>query len=321
MRFSDSMTDSMSLLHDITTQAAAGTQSSDHFVSFKGDGDEFTSTTISYDDYDDESLCTSGTLSASTSLTSLSSTSSDEIPTRPSSSQGWSFDGAWSVGEPTYTPKYHSDVLPDVHFNDTYGDPAEQGLIESPFLIAQYVACQLRASIEEDLRPSTPDMQTPVLTPKLPTLGLNSPGTGRYGDLIQALNLLSPYPPTMNASRAHYPNSTPSPLLPTIPTIMVTAPSSEQATPMTGNLQFEEALGPLTLHYSPRPRGWLEQRAQMPVGPREETGDGFDSDDSQYDDEDDDDVALSHVKRSLQEARHPKLGLKGRVVELFRMRR
>ena len=127
MNFYRSATDSMSLLHDITTQAA-GTQSSNYF-SFQGDGDEPASTMITYDDDDFSSF---GTLSTSASLTSLSSSSSDEIPTRPSSGQGWSFDGAWSIGDPIYTPKSQNQMPPGVHVNDSYGDPAERDLIDRP---------------------------------------------------------------------------------------------------------------------------------------------------------------------------------------------
>lgn len=119
----------MSFLYDITTQAA-GTRSFNS-SSFKGDGDQPISTMPIYD-YDDESFCSSGTLSTSTSLTSLSSSiSDDEILTRPSSSQGWSFDGAWSIGEPVYTPKFQSQSSLSIHIDDHDKDLTERGLIES----------------------------------------------------------------------------------------------------------------------------------------------------------------------------------------------
>jgi hypothetical protein len=129
----DSSFDSMSLLHDITTQAASGTRSSDLPCNME-DANERKST-MTGSDYDDDeySFCSSGSLSTSTSLTSLSSSSSSEgIPTRPSSSQGWNFDGAWDVGEPNHTPKPRSLAPHDVYVNDVYGDPAERGLTDSP---------------------------------------------------------------------------------------------------------------------------------------------------------------------------------------------
>jgi hypothetical protein len=129
----DSSFDYMSLLHDITTQAASGTRSSDLPCSME-DANERRST-MTGSDYDDDeysSFC-SGSLSTSTSLTSLSSSSSSEgIPTRPSSSQGWNFDGAWDVGEPNHTPKPPSLAPHGVYVNDVYGDPAERGLTDSP---------------------------------------------------------------------------------------------------------------------------------------------------------------------------------------------
>jgi len=127
--------DSISPLHDITTQAAAGTRSS-HLSYNMEDVDEHRSMK-SFPDYDDESLsfCSSGTLSTSLSLTSLSSFSSisEDVPTRLSSSQEWSFDGAWSIEESNYTPKLRSPVPPiGVHINDDCGDPAEHRPIDSP---------------------------------------------------------------------------------------------------------------------------------------------------------------------------------------------
>ena len=130
----DSSFDSISLLHDITTQAASGTRSSDLACSME-DANERRST-MTGSDYDDDeysSFCSSGSLSTSTSLTSLSSSSSsEEIPTRPSSSQGWNFDGAWDVGELNHTPKPRSLAPHGVYLNDVYGDPAQHGLTDSP---------------------------------------------------------------------------------------------------------------------------------------------------------------------------------------------
>lgn len=126
--------DSMSVLHDITTQAAAGTRSSNIFFNME-DANEHRST-MAGSDYGDDghaSLCSSGSLSTSTSLTSVSSSSCSEgIPTRPSSGQGWNFDGAWDVGEPNHTPKPQIPVPNDVHISDVYGDPTERGLTDSP---------------------------------------------------------------------------------------------------------------------------------------------------------------------------------------------
>ena len=45
--------------------------------------------------------------------------------------------------------------------------------LNSQFLIAQYVAGQLRASMEEDFTPWTPEMQTPTMTPKVSTPTVN----------------------------------------------------------------------------------------------------------------------------------------------------
>jgi len=126
--------DSMSPLHDITTQAASGTRSSDLPCNMEDANERrSTMTGFDYDDDDEYSFCSSGSLSTSTSLTSLSSSSSSEgIPTRPSSGQGWNFDGAWDVGELNHAPKSRSLAPHDVCVNDIDGDPAERGLTDSP---------------------------------------------------------------------------------------------------------------------------------------------------------------------------------------------
>ena len=128
----------------------------------------------------------------------------------------------------------------------------------------------------------------------------------QYEDLIKVLKQ-SPYVPQRHP-RFQTPN-------PSLPTIMITAPSYEQATP---NVADAETSDLLTLQYSPRPREWMEQYLSPQIGRGEVAGDDDSDNVSQYDD---DDVVLSRVKRSLQEARRPKLGLKGRTVGFFKMRR
>jgi len=110
-------------------------------------------------------------------------------------------------------------------------------------------------------------------------------------------------------------------MLPPLPIIMVTAPSSDHSTPMICAFDAVNAPDLLTLRYSPRVRaspvqwanpisesGWIESDTESEGG-------------SHSDDDDDDDVALSHVKRTLQAARRPKIGLRGRIAGFFGMRR
>jgi len=320
----DSSFDSMSVLHDITTQAASGTRSSDLACNVEDANERrFTMTDSDYDDDEYSSFCSSGSLSASTSLTSLSSSSSSEgIPTRPSSSQGWNFDGAWDVGELNHTPKPRSLAPHDVYLNDVHADPAERGLTDSPFLIAQYVARQLRAGIEEDFIPWSPDPQTPPQTPRISTPPLKGPPTRQYTNLLKALELNSP---CISAMKLPGTPSNPSfrsmvSPLPSLPTIMITAPSTEQATPMICNGNIGDAIDFLTLQYLPRIYASPEQRHSTSLGwVARESDEG--SDGGGYYDEDDEDLVLSHVKKTLQAARRPNIGLKGRVVDFFKMRR
>jgi len=108
------------------------------------------------------------------------------------------------------------------------------------------------------------------------------------------------------------------PPLPSLPTIMITAPSTEQATPMICNGNIEDAIDFLTLQYSPRICPSPEQWHGPSLGWGATYSDEG-SDDGYY--EDDEDLALIHVKKTLQAARHPNVGLKGRVIDLFKMRR
>jgi hypothetical protein len=107
--------------------------------------------------------------------------------------------------------------------------------------------------------------------------------------------------------------------LPSLPTIMITAPSTEQATPMICNGNMGGAIDFLTLQYSPRvcasPDQWHGPGLQWGARASDEG-----SDDGHYD-EDDEELPLIHVKKTLQAARHPNIGLKGRVADFFKMRR
>ena len=107
--------------------------------------------------------------------------------------------------------------------------------------------------------------------------------------------------------------------LPSLPTIMITAPSSEQATPMICNGNIRDTIDFLTLQYSPRICTSPEQQHGTSLGWGARGGD--EGSDNGYYDEDDEDLVLSHVKKTLQAARHPNVGLKGRVVDFFKMRR
>jgi hypothetical protein len=73
-------------------------------------------------------------MSASSSRTSLSSDSSDELPTRPSSKAGWEYEGAWSVGNTVDTNGLLSNHIHPlvVDANDLHCDPAETDLTKSP---------------------------------------------------------------------------------------------------------------------------------------------------------------------------------------------
>jgi hypothetical protein len=86
---------------------------------------------------------------------------------------------------------------------------------------------------------------------------------------------------------------------------------------MICNGNIGNAINFLTLQYSPRICASPDQQHGSSLGWRA-SDEG--SDDGYYD-EDDEDLALSHVKKTLQAARHPNIGLKGRVADFFKMRR
>jgi hypothetical protein len=121
-----------------------------------------------------------------------------------------------------------------------------------------------------------------------------------YGDLLSALGLGNsptwdfPVDVTLDSplDEEEVPTpSTSSSELPEIPTIMVTAPSSEPASPLARN-GFEERVGLLTTYYSPsqgrKPRSFLQFDD-------EETQSGYEG--GEYDE---DDIVLSEVRKSLQ---------------------
>lgn len=108
-----------------------------------------------------------------------------------------------------------------------------------------------------------------------------------------------------------------SPFLPSLPTVMITAPSTEQATPMLSCAGVTEAADFLTLQYSPRTRSSGRQDSTSFGWGAQGIDEGSD-DDSQYEG-DDEDMVLSHVKKALQASRRLKIGLKERVPGFFKM--
>lgn len=248
------------------------------------------STSFSYGD--------AGLLSVSSSMTSTASTNSsyDELPTRPSSSQGWTFEGAWSVGVPEPVQARHADA--DV---DLTGDPGEAKLCNSPFLIAQYVALQLRADSTDDFSPLPQTQGTPGFrfTPKIQ----NRRASGSYTDLIDALGLRTPRMPSRRATFPAY--TSPRFTAPVVhPTIMITAPSSEtQTSPVVEDDKL------LTTYYSPRLP--LDEEATPLVPPMHQFQEEYDPED---------DICLSQVQRNLKEASRAEQlskGSKRRYMGLF----
>jgi hypothetical protein len=128
MSLGDSIVNSCPLIlshdHDITTQATSGTRPA---LTFNDQRYSFISASE-----DSTSYCS--LMSASSSRTSLSSDSSDELLTRPSSRAGWEYEGAWSVGNNVDTSGLLFDhIHPQVvDANDLHCDPAETDLTKSP---------------------------------------------------------------------------------------------------------------------------------------------------------------------------------------------
>jgi len=286
--------------HDITTQATSGTRPA---LTFNDQRYSFISAS-------EDSFSFSSFISASSSRTSLSSDSSDELPTRPSSRAGWEYEGAWSIGNTVDT----SGLLSFVDANDLHCDPAETDLTKSPLLIAQFVAQQLRADVLDDFLPwsgSSPDPQTP--TPKSPAW-IPMPASPRphYADLIAALGLNSPScsPRPFTSTNSISISRHGVPATPPVPTIMVTAPSSDPPSPVFryNSVGYELAANSLMIQWCAR-RNTSSGNA---LAVNSDADDGTNSDD------DDDDISLSDVKRNLET--RSRYGLRGKVLALLKRR-
>jgi hypothetical protein len=105
------------------------------------------------------------------------------------------------------------------------------------------------------------------------------------------------------------------PCTPPVPTIMVTAPSSDPPSPVFryNSVGYELAANSLMIQ-------WCARRSTSSGNvPAERMTNGeFDDDGSNSDDDDDDDISLSDVKRNLET--RPRFGLRGKVLALLRRR-
>ncbi|PVF92569.1 hypothetical protein CPB86DRAFT_877782 [Serendipita vermifera] len=320
MEVSPTALDSPSVLrheHDITTQVLATTSAQyelDHSHStvtraINGDNDHSGHTqpppmnegsiamSMSFATANPTSLCTSASSSSSGS-----SSDSDAIPTRPSSPQGWTYHGDWSVGEPLLITR--SDSQP-IHTGELErDDPTHdvQQLLD-------------RLSVPRWVFPTT--FPYPEPTPQK-DLRTNLDMMPR-ADWVFPPGVKQPTPTISNARHVRWHSDQdkdhacifcPKPFL---PMILVTAPSSSPPSVYSCPTDEEEAGNSLTIHFSPRSGKPIES-IEMEV-----LNSSYSSQqkDSRMDHDDEENVALSTVKRNLQQLRRPTLESKSNILRIF----